>query len=110
MNPLEESEVRITYRRAKTGKDKTIPIWFTVNGGKMELLPMYGLKTKWLADVQKSGELKLNIEGWSKSAKPTVVKKNSVIEGIKGRFGAKYGASDVRRYYPDQDVALEIVL
>ena len=105
-----EEEVQITFVKSKDGKERTIPVWFTVDQGKLELLPMYGLRTKWFLDVEKSGKLSLQTKNWKKEASPKIVKEPSVIEGIKLRFSRKYGESHVRRYYASQDVALQIPL
>ena len=76
----------------------------------MELMPMYGLRTKWLSDVEKSGRLSLQVKNWRKDAAPTVVKDPKTIAQVKQRFSTKYGEDQVLRYYPNQDVALEISL
>jgi hypothetical protein len=102
-----EEEVQISFVRSD-GKERSVPVWFTVEGGSMELLPMYGLKTKWFVDVEKSGSIGLSIKGWKKEAKPRVVRAQKAVEEIKGRFGVKYGAANVKRYYPTSEVALEI--
>ncbi len=107
----QEEEVLISYVRSKDGKSRTIPIWFTVNGGKMELLPMYGLKTKWLVDVEKDGTMDLKIGEWRKNAsKPKILRDSKAIDDIKRRFSVKYGEGQVKQYYPTSDVALEISL
>jgi hypothetical protein len=105
-----EEEVQITYSRSKDGKNRTIPVWFTISEGKMELLPMYGLKTKWFADVEKSGKLSLQIKKWSKDSTPKIIREPSAVRSVKLRFSRKYGEGKVRRYYPTSDVALEIQL
>ena len=104
----QEEEVLISYVRSKDGKAKTIPVWFTVNGSKIELLPMYGLKTKWFGDVEKAGKIDLNIKDWKKSSKPEILRDSQAVDGIKRRFSVKYGEGQVKRYYPTSDVALEI--
>ncbi|HLQ06254.1 MAG TPA: hypothetical protein VK126_00695 [Nitrososphaerales archaeon] len=107
----QEEEVQISYLRSKDGKTKTIPVWFTVNEGKLELMPMYGLKTKWFADVEKGGTIDLKIREWRrKASKPKILRDSKVIDDIKRRFSVKYGEGHVKRYYPSQDVALEIPL
>jgi len=108
--PAEKQEVRISFVRSKNGKIRRIPVWFTLNKGKMELLPVYGLRTKWLIDVEKSGKLSLEVGSWKKDARPRIVRDRNVIESVKRRFSVKYGERDVKRYYPKQDVALEILL
>jgi len=105
-----EDEVEITYLWSKNGKRRTIPVWFTVNENKLELLPMHGLRTKWFVDVQKSRRLELAVKDWRKEASPVIIRDIQRIEGIKHRFAAKYGEGDVKRYYPAQDVALEVAI
>jgi hypothetical protein len=33
-----------------------------------------------------------------------------VVQDVLGKFGEKYGDSQVKQYYPDQDVAVEVSL
>jgi hypothetical protein len=105
-----EEEAQITFVKSKDGKKKTIPVWFTVNEGKVELLPMYGLKTKWFVDVEKSGNIELKVKDWKKEAKAIVVRDSADVNRIKRRFGNKYGENEVKRYYPTSEVALELAL
>jgi len=104
-----QEEVRITFVK-KDGKKRTIPIWFTVKGRTVELLPMYGSKTKWYGDVSSAGSLQLNVQEEAMTASPRVTRDPRVINEIKERFGAKYGEDDVKKYYPNQDIALEVQL
>lgn len=105
-----DEEVMISFVKSRDGKTRTIPVWFTINQGKMELLPMYGSKTKWLGDVDKSGKIGLSIRDWRKDSKPKILKDSKAIDDIKRRFSMKYGEGQVKQYYPNSDVALEIQL
>ncbi len=104
-----ENEIKISFAR-KDGKRRTIPIWFTIEGGKLQLLPMYGTKTKWFADVERKGSVFVRSGELERSFKPRAIRDQKAIDGIKRNFAGKYGESDVRRYYLTQDVALEIDL
>ncbi|HEY6283825.1 MAG TPA: hypothetical protein VIW22_07875 [Nitrososphaerales archaeon] len=104
----EEEEVLISFVRSKDGKTKTIPVWFTVSGGKLELLPMYGLKTKWFAEIEKTGKIDLKVKEWKKTSRPKILRDSKAIDDIKRRFSVKYGAGQVKKYYPTSDIALEI--
>ncbi|MDE1852297.1 MAG: DUF2255 family protein [Thaumarchaeota archaeon] len=108
--PSDAQEVQITFTRARNGKRRTIPVWFTLNEGKMELLPMYGLKTKWFTEVEKSGRIGLTVKDWKMDAGPAFVRDPHAVDSIKRRFGAKYGEGNVKKYYPTSEVALEIGL
>jgi len=103
-----ESEVQITFTSSRTKKARTIPVWFTIHEGRMELLPMYGLKTKWFVDVQRSGEVELRVKDWARRTKPSVIREAEEVSRIKRRFGEKYGIDDVKKYYPTSEVALLI--
>jgi len=105
-----EEEAHITFVKSKDGKKRTIPVWFTVNEEKVELLPMYGLKTKWFIDVEKSGNIELRVKDWKKTSKTTVVRDSVFVNRIKRRFSDKYGENEVKRYYPTTEVALELAL
>lgn len=105
---FDEEEVQITYTRRRDGKPKSIPVWFTIKEGKMELLPMYGVKTKWFSAVEASGRIGLAIKQWKKDGEPVVVREPGKVDEIKGRFGTKYGRSNVKRYYSTSEVALVV--
>lgn len=105
-----EGEVTISYVSSKYGKMRTIPIWFALEGSTLQLLPMYGLKTKWYQDVEKSGKVELSVKGQKLSVAPRIIKDEAKVEHIKDGFGKKYGIGDVKRYYPTSEVAFEIPL
>lgn len=104
-----EQEVQIEFVK-KEGRRRKIPVWFTLEGRTLELLPMYGLKTKWFQDVERAGKVEVVSKGASVSRSPTIVREKAAVDAIKKRFAAKYGADDVRKYYPTSQVALRIQL
>jgi hypothetical protein len=105
-----ENEVQISFVRSRNGKTRTIPVWFALEEGRVHLLPMYGLRTKWYQDVEKSGKVELSAKGKKLGAAPQIVRDEARIEHIKSLFARKYGAQDVKRYYPTSEVALEVPL
>jgi len=105
-----QNVVQISYVMSKNGKRRTIPVWFTVDGGRIQLLPMYGLKTKWFQDIEKSGTVDLLAGKRRLSAAPMIIKDSVRVEQIQSLFARKYGSVDVKRYYPTSEVAFEIPL
>ena len=104
-----EREVQIEFAK-KDGRKRKIPVWFSVSGDTVELLPMYGLKTKWFEDVERTGRMELESRGTRVAASPTISRDAKEVDAIKARFAAKYGEAEVRRYYPTSEVALKITL
>jgi hypothetical protein len=105
-----QNEVQISFVKGKNGKMRTIPIWFAVEEGRLQLLPMYGLRTKWFQDVEKSGNVELSVKNQKLSVSPSIIRDEAKIEHIKVVFARKYGVADVKRYYPTSEVAFEIPL
>jgi hypothetical protein len=105
-----QNEVQISFVRSKSGKARTIPVWFTVEGGRVQLLPLYGLRTKWFQEVEKSGKVELSVKNQKLSVTPSIIRDEAKIERIKGIFARKYGFVDVKRYYPTSEVAIEVPL
>jgi hypothetical protein len=108
--PPDEEEVQITFARARNGKKRSIPVWFTLKGGRMELLPMYGTKSRWFIDIEKSGTVELRVKDWKKTVKPKIIRDMAAIGRIKERFAVKYGEDKVNRYYPTCNAAFEVTL
>lgn len=107
--PPDVEEVEISFH-GSSGKKKTIPVWFTLHQGKFELLPMYGTKSRWFSDIRESGSVELKVGNWTMTARPRTVLDIDAIDEIKGRFSAKYGGDQVKKYYPACDAAFEVTL
>lgn len=105
-----EEEVQITVVRSKDGKDRTLPIWFAVEGDRLQLLPMYGLKTLWFRDLEKKGSMTIKAKNESVATTPKVIRDAKTVEEVKVRFSVKYGKDEVKKYYPTSEVALEVSL
>lgn len=103
-----EEELRITVERK--GKKRTLPIWFVIEGSKVHLLPMYGLKTRWFVDLESGGGVQIRVKEKVKSVSPKVIRDPAAVDRVKRLFGQKYGVSDVKRYYPSSEVALEVAV
>lgn len=105
-----KDEVQITFVKSKDGKRYTIPVWFVLDGTRLQLLPMHGLKTHWFRDVVKGGGMKVGTKNVMKRVAPNVVRNPGKVEEVKKLFSQKYGEADVRKYYSTSEVALEIPL
>ena len=105
-----EDEVQITVVKSGDGKRRTLPIWFVVEGTTLQLLPMYGLKTHWFRDLERIGSMEVRAKDERRRVAPRIVRDPAVVDEVKKRFSRKYGAADVRRYYPTAEIALEISL
>jgi len=100
------SELNITVTGRKSGRAISLPIWFVLEGDTLYLLPVKGSDTQWYKSVLKNPMIRIEAGGAEAefTAVPTADAKevSSVVE----KFSAKYGASDVKKYYTKFDVAV----
>ncbi len=103
-------ELKMTFVGRKTGKKISIPVWFVNDADKLYLLPVSGTANKWYKNILKNPTIELQVSGKKATAEARPIKDKKRIEEIVDKFRAKYGASDVKKYYPGQDVAVELSL
>lgn len=105
-----EKEIELTVKGRKTGKHIPRPIWFVLKGTELLLLPVTGTDSQWYKNIVLDPQVKISSNGQSFNGKiRTITEKNQVEEVIE-LFRGKYGASDVKRYYPKPNVAASLVL
>ncbi|HUI01460.1 MAG TPA: nitroreductase family deazaflavin-dependent oxidoreductase [Nitrososphaerales archaeon] len=102
--------LEITVVGRKTGKKFSTPVWFVREGGTVYLLPVKGASTNWYRNILKNQTIELEASGKRTTATAQPIKDKKGIEQTVARFTAKYGARDVKRYYPRQDAAVQIAL
>ena len=100
-------EIKLTSTGRKSGKNFSIPIWFAIQGDKLYLLPVNGSSSEWYKNIVKNPKIDIQISGKKASLEAHSIKDKKGVEKVMQLFRAKYGEDDVRRYYPNQDVALE---
>ena len=100
----EATEIEITTIGRRTGQAHSNPVWFIREGKSTYLLPVGGANSQWFRNLRKNPTIKLG----SNSAKARLISDRSKVDQVIGEFSSKYGASDVKQYYPGVDVAVEV--
>jgi deazaflavin-dependent oxidoreductase (nitroreductase family) len=106
----EREELELTDRGRRSGREHTRPVWFTVEGDILHLLPVTGSDTNWYRNILVHPDVTLTIDGESLTASARPVNDATLVSATVERFRARYGASQVARYYSKLDVAVEIEL
>jgi len=100
----EATEIEITTIGRRTGEGHSHPVWFVRDGGATYLLPVGGSGSQWYRNLRKNPTIKLG----DNSAKAKLITDRSKVNEVVQDFSGKYGASDVKKYYPGIDVAVEV--
>lgn len=100
--------LEITFTGRKTGKKFTAPVWFVKESNKLYLLPVMGTSSKWFKSVLANPTMELRLSGKKATAAARPINDKRRVDETVERFRTKYGADDVKRYYPKQNAAVEL--
>ena len=104
------SEIEIAVTGRTSGRTHSYPIWFTLDGNKLYLIPVRGSDTDWYKNLRKTPTIHLSTRtGKTLSASPRLITDEAQLDKILETFRSKYG-SNVKSYYPKYDVAVEVPL
>jgi hypothetical protein len=108
------SEITLTVRGRKSGRDIPRPVWFVYEGNTLYLLPVQGSDTNWYKNLLMDSTLKISVNGGGGEeeipARGKAITDRNRVDDIASKFKSKYGEGDVKKYYPKVDVAVEVPL
>jgi deazaflavin-dependent oxidoreductase (nitroreductase family) len=100
------SEIAITVTGRKSGRTISIPVWFVFESDKLHLLPVQGSDTQWYKNVLKNSKMRIEAGGAEGEVHAVRITDPKQVSAVVEKFRAKYGASDVKKYYSKFDVAV----
>ena len=103
-------EVTLSVKGRKSGRDIPRPVWFVHEANTLFLLPVQGSDTNWYKNLLVDPTLKISVNGVKISAKGKRITDSSRVDDIVGKFKSKYGEGEVKKYYTNFDVAVEVTL
>ena len=105
-----ESEITLSVKGRKSGRDIPRPVWFVHEGNTLYLLPVQGSDTNWYKNLLVDPTLKISVNGVEIPNRGKPITDSNMVDDIVRKFKSKYGETDVKKYYPKVDVAVEVTL
>jgi deazaflavin-dependent oxidoreductase (nitroreductase family) len=99
-------EITITVIGRKSGRTISIPVWFVSDDDKIYLLPVQGSDTQWYKNALKNPTIRIKAGGTEAEFRAILMTDHKQVLSVVEKFRAKYGASDVKKYYSKFDVAV----
>jgi deazaflavin-dependent oxidoreductase (nitroreductase family) len=90
----------------KSGHTISIPVWFVLEDDKLYLMPVQGSDTQWYKNVLKNASIRIEARDAEAKLKAVPITDAAQVKSVVEKFRAKYGASDVKKYYSKFDVAV----
>ena len=103
-------ELEITVTGRQSGQPISLPVWFVHEGDTLYLLPVKGSDSQWYKNILRNPSMTISAGGTKITANPKPITDPAKVREVVEKFRAKYGATDVQRYYSKFDVALEVKL
>jgi deazaflavin-dependent oxidoreductase (nitroreductase family) len=100
------SEITITVTGRKSGRPISVPVWFVSEDDKLYLVPVQGSDSQWYKNVLHNPSLQITAGGTEAEFKAAPITEAKQVSSVVDKFRAKYGASDVKKYYSKLDVAI----
>jgi hypothetical protein len=105
------SEITLSVKGRRSGRDIPRPVWFVHEGNTLYLLPVQGTDTNWYKNFLADQTLKISVNGGTEtSVRGKPITDSNRVGDIVSKFKSKYGEGDVKKYYPKTDVAVEVPL
>ena len=104
------SEITLSVKGRKSGKDIPRPVWFVHEGSTLYLLPVQGSETNWYKNLLVNPTLKISVNGAEIPTRGKPITDSNRVDDTVRKFRSKYGEGDVKKYYTKFDVAVEVPL
>ncbi len=98
-------EIGLTVTGRKTGKLLPRPVWFVVRGNELLLLPVTGTDSQWYKNILQNPQVKISASKQTFNGTLRAITEKKRVEEVIELFKGKYGASDIKKYYPKPNVA-----
>ncbi|MFL6496282.1 MAG: nitroreductase/quinone reductase family protein, partial [Nitrososphaera sp.] len=99
------SEITLSVKGRKSGRDIPRPVWFVHEGNTLYLLPVQGSDTNWYKNLLVDSTLKISTNGTEIPARGKAITDSNRVDDILRKFKSKYGEGEVKKYYTKFDVA-----
>ena len=99
-------EIKITVTGRKSGRAISNPVWFVSDGDRLYLLPVQGSDSQWYKNVLSDPRMRIDARGAGAECNAIAITDSKQVSSVVEQFRAKYGASDVKKYYSKFDVAV----
>jgi hypothetical protein len=103
-------EITLNIKGRKSGKDIPRPVWFVHETNTLYLLPVYGSDTNWYKNMVVDPTLKISVNDLEITERGKPITDNNMVNDVVKKFKSKYGEGEVKKYYTNFDVAVEVTL
>ncbi len=106
----DREEISITVKGRRSGRAVRLPVWFTLEGKTLWLLPLHGARTQWYRNVLADRTITLRAGRHAVAVEVRPRRERTAVRRVLEQFRKKYSAELVVRYYDHSDAVVEVPL
>ncbi len=106
----DREEISITVKGRRSGREVRLPVWFTLEGKTVWLLPLHGARTQWYRNVLADRRITLRAGRHAVAVVVRPRRARTAVRRVVEQFRKKYSADLVARYYDHSDAVVEVPL
>src|ERR671939_901680 len=91
------SEITLSVKGRKSGRDIPRPVWFVHEDNTLYLLPVQGSDTNWYKNLLANPTLKISVNGVEASAEGKPITDSNRVGDIVRKFKSTYGEGQVKK-------------
>jgi len=103
-------EIELTVTGRKTGKPIPRPVWFVLRDKELLLLPVTGTNSQWYQNILRNPQVQIRSSQQTLNGQLRAITQKKQVDEVIELFNGKYGASEIRKYYPNPNVAATMPL
>lgn len=104
-------QINLIVKGRRTGKPRSFPIWFAMEGDTIQILPAFGTRTQWLKDVGVDNSVVIAFGGHQIEGVAESHFSREMVADVKRRLEKKYGEHVIARAgYTGLDAAVTVTL
>ncbi len=101
-------ELQLAVKGRRSGKDIPRPVWFVLRRNEVLFLPVRGSQTQWYKNILENPLVRISVASQTYGGRLETITEKREVSEIVELFRKKYGAGDVKKYYPRIDVAARL--
>ena len=103
-------EIDLIVTGRKSGRTSSRPVWFVQEEKKLYLLPVAGTSTNWFKNILVNPTIQITVQGKMLTAKSIPMTEPDKVKVVVEKFKRKHGPEEIKKYYTNLDVAVEMFL
>jgi hypothetical protein len=105
---VRRKEIEVSVIGRKSEKWISRPIWFVLENDTVYLVPVEGSDTQWYKNLLRHARIRISAGRTDGEFDATMISDHKGVSTIVEKFRGKYGAADIKKYYPKLDVAVAV--